>query len=171
MLKIYLYVLDTMADWEVGHAMAELCSQRYFGERKDSSLHTIAPTDRPIRTMGGVTIRPDMSVWQNSEALGPDIVARLRELKQTEGPILLVQGSSDLIQTLLANDLIDEFRLLIFSVVLGKGKRLFGSGTAPAAFKVTKSTTSPNGVLAVTHKREGDIQIGSFALPTPTKPR
>jgi dihydrofolate reductase len=114
---------------------------------------------------------PNTLKWQNSEALGADIVARLRELKQTDGPILLVQGSSDLIQTLLANDLVDEFRLLIFPVVLGKGKRLFGSGTAPAAFKVTKSATSPNGVLAVTHKRAGNIQIGSFALPAPSETR
>jgi dihydrofolate reductase len=86
---------------------------------------------------------PNTLKWQKSEALGADIVARLRELKQTDGPILLVQGSSDLIQTLLANDLVDEFRLLIFPVVLGKGKRLFGRGTAPAAFKVRNRPLHP----------------------------
>ena len=59
MLKIYLYVLDTMADWEVGLAIAELRSQRYFAEPRAWSLQTIAANDRPIRTMGGVTIRPD----------------------------------------------------------------------------------------------------------------
>ena len=62
MRYIYLYVLDTMADWEVGHAIAELCSQPYFAEPKDWSVHAVAPTNRPVRTMGGVTIRPDMSV-------------------------------------------------------------------------------------------------------------
>jgi dihydrofolate reductase len=110
------------------------------------------------------THSPDTLTWQNSEALGADIAARLSELKRTDGPILLVQGSSALVQTLLAHDLVDEIRLLIFPVVLGKGKRLFGGGTAPGAFKVTKSATSPSGVLAVTYERAGDIRVGSFAL-------
>lgn len=73
-----------------------------------------------------------------------------------------------LIQTLLAADLIDEFRLLIYPVVLGTGKRLFGSGATPAAFEVATSTVSPSGVVIATYRRPGDVRTGSFALPEPT---
>ncbi|TIW32919.1 MAG: dihydrofolate reductase, partial [Mesorhizobium sp.] len=93
------------------------------------------------------THRPDTLSWQNSRSLGSDVVAALRQLKQEEGPDLLIQGSSELIQTLLANDLIDEISLLIFPLVLGKGKRLFGDGAMPAAFKLTRSQTSSTGVI------------------------
>ncbi len=110
------------------------------------------------------THAPDTLDWQNSQWLGDDTVAALRELKQQDGPDLLVQGSSVLLQTLLANDLIDEFRLLIYPLVLGKGKRLFGDGTLPAAFRLVNSSTSPSGVLIANYERAGDIQIGSFDL-------
>jgi dihydrofolate reductase len=96
-------------------------------------------------------------------------VASLRKLKQEDGPILLIQGSSELIQTLLAADLIDEFRLLIFPLVLGRGKKLFGSGTMPAAFKLTGSQASTTGVLMAAYERAGEIRTGSFALEEPTE--
>jgi dihydrofolate reductase len=69
----------------------------------------------------------------------------------------------------LANDLIDEFRLIIFPLVLGKGKRLFGEGTLPGAFRLTKSRTSPNGVLIASYERAGDVKTGSFAMEKPTE--
>lgn len=104
--------------------------------------------------------------WRNSQSLGSDVVARLRQLKQEDGPDLLIQGSSELIQTLLANDLIDEISLLIFPVVLGKGKRLFGNGTLPEALKVTRSQVSSTGVIMATYERGGEIKVGSFAPET-----
>lgn len=103
--------------------------------------------------------------WHNSEWLGPDPLARLREIKATDGPDLLVPGSSDFIQTLLAADIIDQFKLLIFPVVLGKGKRLFGSGTIPATFKVVQSTTTASGAICVIYDRDGGIATGDFSLP------
>lgn len=114
------------------------------------------------------THSPSTLAWQNSQPLGRDIVATLRDLKKKEGQKLLIQGSSNLIQTLLAHDLIDEFRLLIFPLALGKGKRLFGEGTLPGALKLTKSVTSTSGVLIASYERAGDIKTGSFALETPT---
>jgi dihydrofolate reductase len=90
------------------------------------------------------THSPETLSWQNSEWLGENVAETLRNLKRQDGPALLVQGSSRLIQTLLSNDLIDELRLLIYPLVLGTGKRLFGDGTTPAAFKLTKSAVSPN---------------------------
>ncbi len=115
------------------------------------------------------THRPDSLSWQNSRSLGPDVVATLRELKTEHGPDLLLQGSSELIQTLLAHDLIDEISLLIFPLVLGKGKRLFGQGTMPAAFKLTRSRTSSTGVIMATYERSGEIKVGSFAPEQPSE--
>ena len=76
--------------------------------------------------------------------------------------MLRVHGSSKLIQTLLANDLVDELWLKIFPVTLSKGKRLFAEGTVPAAFKLTESTVSPSGVIIASYKRDGEVRLGSF---------
>jgi dihydrofolate reductase len=115
------------------------------------------------------THRPDTLSWQNSQSLGSDVVAALRQLKQEDGPDLLIQGSSELIQSLLANDLIDEISLLIFPLVLGKGKRLFGSGAMPAAFKLNRSQASTTGVIMATYERAGEIKTGSFAQEQPSE--
>ena len=77
--------------------------------------------------------------------------------------MLQVHGSSNLIQTLLQNDLVDELWLKIFPVVLGSGKRLFGDGTRPAAFRLVSSTTTPSGVVIASYAQAGDVQTGSFA--------
>ncbi|SDA82061.1 dihydrofolate reductase family protein [Mesorhizobium qingshengii] len=114
------------------------------------------------------THRPDSLTWQNTQSLGPDIVATVRRLKQEDGPDLLIQGSGSLIQTLLANGLIDEIRLMIFPLLLGKGKRLFGDSAMPAAFKLVKSQTSSTGVIMATYERAGEIEVGSFVTGEPS---
>jgi dihydrofolate reductase len=76
--------------------------------------------------------------------------------------MLQVHGSSNLIQTLLANDLADELWLKAFPVTLGKGKRLFGEGTIPAAFTLTDSKISPSGVIIASYRRAGEVELGSF---------
>lgn len=81
-----------------------------------------------------------------------DVVAKLKELKQQDGPMLQVHGSGNLIQTLLQNDLVDELWLKIFPVTLSKGKRLFAAGTIPAAFELMESKTSPSGVIFANYK-------------------
>ena len=115
------------------------------------------------------THRPESLTWQNSRALGSDVVAALREIKKQDGPPLLTQGSSALLHTLLATDLIDELRLQIFPVLLGRGKRLFADSATPAGFKVAKSTVSPRGVVIATYDRAGDVQTGSFEFDQPTE--
>lgn len=105
--------------------------------------------------------------WQHSQWLGSDAVAAVRALKRSDGPDLLTQGSGDFVQTLLAADLIDELRLLIYPVALGQGKRLFGTGTRPAAFRLTRSVASASGVLIATYERAGDVRTGSLALEAP----
>ncbi len=111
-----------------------------------------------------VTSSPDTLAWRNSVALGEDVAAEVARLKQQDGPDLLLQGSSELIQALLAADLIDEFRLMIFPVVLGSGKRLFGGGAIPIGLKLTSSRTSSSGVTMNTYLRAGGVSTGSFAL-------
>ncbi len=107
--------------------------------------------------------------WQNSRWLGRDAAVAVRQLKQGDGPDLLTQGSADLLQTLLAADLVDELRLLIYPVALGTGKRLFGEGTRPAAFRLTRSVVGQSGVLAATYERDGDVRTGSYARETPSE--
>jgi dihydrofolate reductase len=112
--------------------------------------------------------KPKLS-WQNSEWLGDDTVTALKQLKSKDGPDLLVQGSGDLIQTLWKSALVDEFSMLIFPVVLGKGKRLFGDGTTPAGLKLTKSRSFPTGVIVANYAPDGAVRTGSFALAEPTE--
>ena len=90
------------------------------------------------------------------------MVAEIEKLKQQDGPMLQVHGSSNLIQTLLANDLADQLCLKVFPVTLGKGKRLFGEGTIPAAFTLTDSKVSPSGVIIASYRRDGEVKLGSF---------
>ena len=100
--------------------------------------------------------------WKTTVFLKGDVANEIRKLKGQDGPDLQVHGSSNLIQTLLEHDLIDEFWLKIFPVTLGGGKRLFGQGTIPAAFTLVDSKTSPSGVIVANFKRAGEVKTGSF---------
>ena len=105
--------------------------------------------------------------WNNSVLVkgdvGHDVVQEITRLKEADGPELQVHGSSNLIQTLLKHNLIDEMHVLIFPVVIGNGKRLFGEGTNPSAFKLVDSRTSPSGVIIARYARSGALQTGTFA--------
>jgi dihydrofolate reductase len=100
------------------------------------------------------------STWQPSVFLNGDIPEKVAKLKQQPGPDLNVWGSGHLLQTLMQHDLVDAFWLMIYPVTLGGGKRLFAAGTIPAAFKVTESTVTPNGVMVVNYERAGAIRTG-----------
>jgi dihydrofolate reductase len=105
--------------------------------------------------------------WKNSVIIN-DVPKEIARLKREDGPTLMTQGSSQLLQTLLKHDLVDRFTLLIYPVVLGKGKRLFGEGTLPASLKLVDSKASPSGVTINTYEREGAVKTGSFALDQPS---
>ena len=94
--------------------------------------------------------------------------AAIAALKEGDGPVLQVHGSADLLQTLIGHDLIDEFQIFTFPVVLGTGKRLFGEGTTPAGLELVESETSTTGVVVSKYRRAGDVKTGSFALEEPT---
>jgi len=101
----------------------------------------------------------DTSDWGNSVFLKD--VEGIMKLKSSEGSDLQVHGSSQLIQLLLKNDLVDELWLKTFPLTLGGGKKLFGDGTIPAAFTLTESLVTPNGVIFANYKRAGKVRTGT----------
>ena len=100
--------------------------------------------------------------WSKSVFLSGNVPEEIRKLKEQEAPDLQVHGSGQLIQTLMEHDLVDEFWLKIFPVTLGSGKRLFETGTIPAAYRLVDSKASPSGVIVATLKRAGEVKTGSF---------
>ena len=100
--------------------------------------------------------------WKNS-VLIRDVAQDIKRLKDQEGSEIQVHGSSELIQTLLKHDLVDEFWLKIFPVTLGSGKRLFDEGSIPAGFKLLESSILPSGVIVASYMRAGEVKTGSFA--------
>ncbi len=99
----------------------------------------------------------------DTTVLKDNAVSEIKKLKEQDGPEIQVHGSN-LIQTLLKHDLVDEFRLKIYPVTLGKGKRLFAEETIPAGFQLVESNTSPKGVILASYIREGGVKTGSFAM-------
>lgn len=102
------------------------------------------------------------SLWDNTVFIKDNVPEEIRRLKQQDGPDLQVYGSSRLLQTLFKQDLVDELWLKIFPITLGTGKRLFGEGTIPAAFKLTHSEPTPSGVIFASYERAGEVKTGSF---------
>ncbi|HEX6354822.1 dihydrofolate reductase family protein [Actinophytocola sp.] len=99
--------------------------------------------------------------WQNSTLLGADVPAEVAALKEKQD--LHVIGSLDLAQTLIRHDLIDEYRLMVFPVVLGTGKRLFADGAVPATLELVSTETTDKGVIASVYRSAGKVSYGSFA--------
>ncbi|GLX00031.1 dihydrofolate reductase family protein [Microtetraspora sp. NBRC 16547] len=109
------------------------------------------------------TSTPMNAEWRNTRVLVGDAAQTVADLKQSTDGEILVQGSSDLIRTLQRAELVDEYRLLVFPVVLGQGKRLFSEGTTPAGLKLTGSTATDAGVVYLTYERVGKPSYGSVA--------
>ena len=99
------------------------------------------------------------SSWQNSIHIKS--IAEIKKLKNSKGSYIQVWGSGTLVQSLLKNDLVDELWLKIYPITLGKGKKLFASGTIPAAFKLTESTVTSTGVIIANYKRAGKVKTGT----------
>ncbi|MEU8106515.1 dihydrofolate reductase family protein [Nonomuraea muscovyensis] len=109
-----------------------------------------------------VTTRTPMDAgWRNTRVLVGDAAQTVADLKRSTDGEILVQGSSDLLRTLQRAELVDEYRLLVFPVVLGEGKRLFAEGTAPAGLRLTGSTATDAGVVYVTYEWAGKPSYGS----------
>jgi dihydrofolate reductase len=107
--------------------------------------------------------RPTLE-WKESVPIDGDAAEQIAALKQEDGPELQVHGSGNLIQTLLRHNLVDGYRLWVFPLVIGSGKRLFSDGTIPAGLKLVDSKVSTTGVVIGTYEAAGEIVTGSFAL-------
>ena len=106
--------------------------------------------------------RPNLG-WRNSVLIEGDAAEGIAALKRGDGPELQVHGSGNLIQTLLRHNLIDRYRLWVFPVVVGSGKRLFSEGTVPSGLRLLDSRVSTTGVVISTYEPAGDLVTGSFA--------
>jgi dihydrofolate reductase len=109
------------------------------------------------------THRPDSLAWGPAEALGADIVEGIRRVKAKDGPHLIVWGSSTLTPVLLEHGLADEVLLLVFPVLLGKGKRFFSEGTPPRELALVSTKAGSLGVIISTYRPNGPLRTGSFA--------
>jgi dihydrofolate reductase len=100
--------------------------------------------------------------WKNSLQIGGDVVDEIRRLKASDGPALHIWGSSELLQTLIAAELVDEYRMWVFPVMLGEGKRLFENGVPPGSLALVETRSTPKGVLINTYRSAGPVKTGSF---------
>jgi dihydrofolate reductase len=101
----------------------------------------------------------EKSDWQNSVFLKS--IDDIKKLRDSDGAQIKVIGSGNLAQTLFKHDLVDEMLLMTFPITLGEGKRLFAEGTIPAAFTLTDSVVTSNGVIYANYQRAGDVQTGT----------
>jgi dihydrofolate reductase len=106
--------------------------------------------------------------WHNTMVIEGDVVEAVRALKREGTGELQVHGSPGLAQTLIANDLVDEYRLWVHPVALGSGKRLFGAGAVPAALRLTATHTTSTGVVVHTYERAGAVRHGAFSVDEQT---
>src|SRR5260370_5058738 len=159
---------EAMAAW-FGHADAFLLGRRTYQIFETHWPHVTDPDD-PIA--GKLTALPkyvasttlDSVGWHNSSLLGGDLATEVAKLTERPGDELQVHGSGELAQTLIAHNLVDEYRLLFFPVHLGTGKKLFRDGAPPAPLRLTRSTTTSTGVIIATYAPARPVQHGSYAL-------
>jgi dihydrofolate reductase len=165
------------ADKTTGQAVQDLFSQPFellLGRRTydifaaywpniqaDSTHHTIADLFNGV-AKHVATHRADSLDWHNSHALEGNLVDAISALKRQDGPQLLTQGSGDLVRQLLAAGLVDELRLMIHPILLGRGKRLFDDNAQASAFTLLNSISSPGGVLIARYIRCGEVRTGTF---------
>lgn len=109
------------------------------------------------------THRPDDLPWGPAEAVGADISAGIRRIKSRSGPDLIVWGSSTLTPLLIAQGLADEILLLVFPVMIGRGKRIFSDLADPSELKLVETRATPSGVILSTYRPAGAMRTGSFA--------
>jgi dihydrofolate reductase len=162
------------ADKIIGEALQDLLSQPFellLGRRTYDIWAAYWPRVRGGNAIADAfnsvpkhvaTHRSDKLDWQNSHALKGDLADAVRALQHEDGANLLTWGSGDMVRQLLASGLVDELRLLIFPVVLGRGKRLFDDNARASAFTLAHSTRTPGGVLIAHYVRDGEVRTGTF---------
>ncbi len=162
------------ADDAIGQAVQDLFAQPFellLGRRTYDIWASYWPDVRTGHAIGDlfnsvpkhvVTHRPDSLGWQHSHALEGDLPEAIDALKQKGGGNLLTHGSGKMVRQLLAAGLVDELRLIIYPVVLGHGRRLFGDNAQAAAFTLVHSAATSKGVLITRYVRGGEVRTGTF---------
>jgi dihydrofolate reductase len=116
-----------------------------------------------------VTRSLDHLDWETSLPIGGDVVDEVRHLKTSDGPALHIWGSSELLQTLIVAELVDEYRLWVFPLVLGEGKRLFENGVPPRGLTLVETRSTPKGVLINTYRSAGPLPRRSLHSENPSE--
>ena len=170
----------TFPYWDaiMGAAMGESFSRPFdllLGRRTYEifAAHWPYTDEEPAGLFNGVTkyvatSSTEPPAWANSVRLEGDVPEAVARLKQGEGPDLLTQGSSVLVRSLLAAGLVDELSLLVFPVLLGRGKTLFGEETKPGELELVSSQVSTTGVVIARYRPLGPVRTGSFQLTDPS---
>jgi dihydrofolate reductase len=161
-------------DEQMGQVMGEATSRPFamvLGRRTYDIMAAYwphAPEEAGAKTFNDATkyvasrSRPTLE-WSNSVLIAGDAADAIAALKQEDGPELQVHGSGNLIQSLLRRGLVDQYRLWVFPLVIGSGKRLFSDGTIPAGLKLVDSKVSTTGVVMGTYEPAGEVVTGTFA--------
>jgi len=131
----------------------------------DAGDPVAAPLNHLPKYVATRTLRE--TTWAGTTLLTGDVVEEVRRLKDRPGRELQVHGSGDLLQTLMANDLVDEYRLFVYPVVVGSGRRLFRGGGPPRSLELVEATTTGAGVVVATYRRGGPLVTGSFTVENP----
>ena len=161
----------------LSQAMGEIIARKFdmlLGRRTYETFAAYWPNqgDNPIAkafnkaTKYVVTRSLDQLDWAKSLHIGGDVVDEVRRLKASDGPALHIWGSSELLQTLIAAELVDEYRIWVFPLVLGEGKRLFENGVPPRGLTLVDTRSTPRGVLVNTYHPAGPLPRGSVQPET-----
>lgn len=142
----------------LGRKTYDIFAAHWPGATEDPAARPLNDAVKYVASRG----RPSLE-WSNSVLIAGDTAEGIAALKGEDGPELQVHGSGNLIQTLLRHNLVDQYRLWIFPLVIGSGKRLFSGGTIPSALKLVDSVVSTTGVVIGTYEPAGEIVTGSFA--------
>ena len=134
----------------------------YWPRVTDPDNQVAAMLNRMPKYVASKTL--DTVEWNNSTLIKGDVAEGVAGLKREPGRELQVHGSADLVQTLMRDDLVDEYRLYFAPIVLGTGKRLFREGAVPAAMRLTDTKRTSTGLVAHTYERAGKPEYGSFAI-------
>ncbi len=152
-------VMSAPFDLVLGRRTYDIFAAHWPNASEEEGAKPLNDATKHVASRGNPTLS-----WQNSLLIQGDVAGGVAALKQGDGPELQVHGSANLIQTLLRHNLIDQYHLLIFPVVIGSGKRLFADGTIPNGLKLVDSKVSSTGVMIGRYEPAGELVTGSFAL-------
>ena len=160
--------VEIMTEW-TKRAGAFLLGRKTYEIFADSWPKSTDPADE---IAAALNIRPkfvasrtlDKVTWNNSILLKGDVAQEVAKLRAEEGGEIQVHGSSNLIQTLLKDDLVDTLRIWQFPVVLGTGKRLFGKGAIPHSFRLVETQLNTTGAVLHVYERAGGLKYGEVEV-------